>query len=570
MFHALLGRRKSLHPGDMQVLMSLIEGRAGSEVEEMHLGRLETKMNDIGLLVQHPPTLLESSADNQGHSTEVDRKRSQIRQIEVDIEGALKRVEEFQHTIKIKQQFIKELMKNSETRASAKSKFQKKWRKLEEEYYKTRTQLAQAERTLHEARLEGAHEAFVVQQKTEIEKCRNLARHYEKRLKDIDMIKQIAGDSGRKVLELEGSLLESKKQLESLKKQLKKDENRKKTLEQELKRDQKKNRALEEKNILPVVEKKEDEELSETMIQKRKQSKCQEKLENKFENGAIAEKDEKEELRQEIRNLRKTRDCLLDQRSVLDEKYQKDSSLSLVENRTRLECDEAIEAIDAAIEFKNELICGRKSIDVEEQIRREQGEQMLMIHLRQLSADEMRTHLYKYFQKVIDLKDSGKKMEEQLYQVEHENENLTHALMVADRQVVALQREHQEKLHLMLRHFAEESGSSGTETGRHLVVAKDSELSKYKRDNKQLRRRVQELEALIKTAGNRGIRQIRSRSVSPDPAPLKQLPAPPSTTKITLEKNKVILRLNAPKKKSTNKDVLSVQQSQMVRVLKKS
>lgn len=33
--------------------------------------------------------------------------------------------------------------------------------------------------------------------------------------------------------------------------------------------------------------------------------------------------------------------------------------LSTIEERKLLEYDEAIEAIDAAIEFKNELICGR-------------------------------------------------------------------------------------------------------------------------------------------------------------------------------------------------------------------
>jgi costal 2 protein len=34
--------------------------------------------------------------------------------------------------------------------------------------------------------------------------------------------------------------------------------------------------------------------------------------------------------------------------------------LSAVEERKMLECEEAIEAVDAAVECKNELICGRK------------------------------------------------------------------------------------------------------------------------------------------------------------------------------------------------------------------
>lgn len=71
----------------------------------------------------------------------------------------------------------------------------------------------------------------------------------------------------------------------------------------------------------------------------------------------------------------------------------------------------------------------------------------------------------------------------------------------AERRIVVLQKEHQEKLHIMLRHFAEESsGSSGTEAAsRHLHLNSDAELGKYKRENKILKKRIQDLEALMKT-----------------------------------------------------------------------
>lgn len=63
-----------------------------------------------------------------------------------------------------------------------------------------------------------------------------------------------------------------------------------------------------------------------------------------------------------------------------------------------------------------------------------------------------------------------------------------------------LQKEHEEKLHVMLRHFAEESsGSSGAEAAsRHLLLDRDAELGKYKRENRTLKKRIQELEALFK------------------------------------------------------------------------
>lgn len=83
-------------------------------------------------------------------------------------------------------------------RASAKQRFQRKRSKLEEEYYRTRTHLAQAENALLLIADGSDPNEDKLQHKKEIEKYKNLAMHYEKRLKDIEMIKQIAGDSARK------------------------------------------------------------------------------------------------------------------------------------------------------------------------------------------------------------------------------------------------------------------------------------------------------------------------------------------------------------------------------------
>lgn len=75
-----------------------------------------------------------------------------------------------------------------------------------------------------------------------------------------------------------------------------------------------------------------------------------------------------------------------------------------------LECEEAIEAIDTAIEYKNNLICGKSPSDSiadsqysDGRDMRTRGEQMLMARLDKLSHDEMKTLLYKYFQKVSSI-----------------------------------------------------------------------------------------------------------------------------------------------------------------------
>ena len=449
------------------------------------------------------------------------------------------------------------MIKNSDARASAKQKFQRKWSKLEEEYYNTRSQLAQAENAsiYKDSEEKSAH-------KKEIELYKNMAIHYEKRLMDIEMIKQIAGDSAKKVLELESSLNTSRKQMEKLKKQLKKEEERKKQLEEELAEDQKKIRDLEEKYNLTASKLKEMQSESEDEKNNSKsKTDYSDKKKNLLDVSArishldhvlkeksmdlerTADIDEKEALRHEIRNLRRTRDCLVDEKCDLDEKFQKEKTLSTVEERKLLECGETIEAIDAMIEHKNEMICGRKGFD-ENQSQREKGERMLMERLAKLSDGEMRTLFYKYFLKVIDLKESSKNLEVQTAELESHIETqewqiqtLTNALkqtkLEAERRIVLMQREHEEKLHLMFRHFAEETSSSG-----HERLDKDSELAKYKRENRTLRKRLADVEALLK--GPTPTRTTSPAKISQQG--LKQIPCNRPTTKVTRQRNKLIIQ----------------------------
>ncbi|RLU21105.1 hypothetical protein DMN91_005478 [Ooceraea biroi] len=475
-------------------------------------------------------------------------KQTQVKKIQSNLDGAHKRIEELQTTINIKQRFIADMIKNSDTRTNAKQKFQRKRSKLEEEYYNTRTQLAQAENAsmYKDSDEKSAH-------KKEIELMKNMAIHYGKRLMDIDMIKQIAGDSAKKVLELEASLNTSKKQMDKLKRQLKREEERKKQLEEELAKDQQKIRELEEKYNLTASKLKEMQSESEDEKHSLAKSKidCADKKKNLLDVSArishldhvlkeksmdlerTADMDEKEALRHEIRNLRHTRDCLVDEKCDLDEKLQKERTLTTVEERKLLECGETIEAIDAMIEHKNEMICGRKDFD-ENQSQREKGERMLTERLKKLSHGEIITLFMKYFRKVIDLKESSKNLEVQTSELEALISNQEWRLMDSERRMVLLQRQYEDKLHHVFRHFAEETSNSG-----HERLDKDSELMRYRRENRMLKKRLADVEALFKGTS-------LPRATSPCRIPqqgLKQIAAnTQSTTKVTRQRNKLIIQ----------------------------
>lgn len=160
--------------------------------------------------------------------------------------------------------------------------------------------------------------------------------------------------------------------------------------------------------------------------------------------------------RHEIRQLRLTRDQLVDQRCTIDLKLKQDKRLSPVEQRKLFECDEGIEAIDAAIEYKNELMCGgRRSVDTTAAMQREKGSRMMMARLNNLSIDEMRVLLYKYFQKAIDFRDSSQQMEKDRDLWESRARQMNNELLriryQSDRRVAILHHQHEVKLAMYMR-----------------------------------------------------------------------------------------------------------------------
>uniref|UniRef100_A0A182WYE3 Kinesin motor domain-containing protein n=1 Tax=Anopheles quadriannulatus TaxID=34691 RepID=A0A182WYE3_ANOQN len=400
------------------------------------------------------PTALDKRLDTLG---------SNLRICQTGIESLHAQIEEIRRTIALKQKYIADLIENSETRSVAKSRFSKKKHKLEAEYEKAKKQLRKA--VVH-----GAN-------KEDINRLKSQTSQLEQRLKDLESIGFIAGESGHKKKKLQQSIKDSQKQLDVLQRLLKKELDRKETLEKELEVAQREAKAVRQGGSGGPLQ-----ELTESRSKIRNMNERISHIEHVLKEKSSSLKKyvnkksaEKESLRCEIRNLRRTRDHLVEQRCQLDRKLREDKMPSFDEERKLVECDEAIEAIDAAIEMKNELICGRKSIDTDESLQREKGEQMLMARLNKLSLDEMRTLLYKYFQKVVDLKEASRKLELQFIALERERDAwewqekiLTNTIrqtrLEKERSIVALQKQHETKLNLMLRHFAADTSASITST----------------------------------------------------------------------------------------------------------
>lgn len=473
---------------------------------------------------------------------------SQVKKIQSDLDGAQKRIAELERTIKCKEKYIADMIKNSEARNCAKQKYERKGSKIEEQYYNARTQLAHKENSLYRDDEKQTN-------KREIELYRNIAIHCEQRLMDIERMKQIAGDSAKKVIGLESSLNSSKKQMEKLKKQLKKEESRKSQLEDEVAEDQRKIKELEEKYNLKASKLKDEDDRG--SVKYGNEDKKQDMLESKISHldHVLKEKSmdleraddvgSKAAIRLEIENLRKEKERLSDEKSDWESKLNANSKQNNFKDREWLECHEAIEVVDVMIEQKNEKICGKKCFDIKN-CTRENMERRLMKQLSMLSLDEIVKLFTKYFTKVIDLKESGSILDDHLraacktiQSLELDNRKLYNDLKNIEaeheKQLSCIQHEHARNVNVMMNIAADETGSSSYEK-----QDKDAEIVRLKRDNKLLRKKVHDFEMLV---GGAGV----ARPASPPRIihqELKQIApcAATTTTKVTRQRNKIIIQ----------------------------
>lgn len=206
-------------------------------------------------------------------------------------------------------------------------------------------------------------------------------------------MKNIA-DGRKRLAELEASIQSSKEQLEKLKKYKKKKEKRKKFYENQIKEESKTSKSKDSANHSDK-EKNSADSKALALLSHSSQ------LDSENSRAVSLSNEKIEYLRHEIQNLRKTREFLIDQKLKIDVKSQNKKIVSDIEERKLLQYEEATEAIDWAIEFKNEILCGHRPV-CERALEKidDHGDKLLMDRLMKLSENEMRMLLHKYFQKV--------------------------------------------------------------------------------------------------------------------------------------------------------------------------
>ncbi|XP_062946515.1 kinesin-like protein KIF7 isoform X2 [Cynocephalus volans] len=250
-----------------------------------------------------------------------------------------------------------------------------------------------------------------------------------------------------------------------------------------------------------------------------------------------------QQIRGEIDSLRQEKDLLLKQRLEIDSKLRQGSLLSPEEERTLFQLDEAIEALDAAIEYKNEAITCRQRVLRASASLLSQCEMNLMAKLSYLSSSETRALLCKYFDKVVTLREEQHQQQIAFSELEmqlEEQQRLVYWLEVAlerqrlemDRQLTLQQKEHEQNIQLLLQQSRDHLGEGLADSKRQYearIQALEKELGRHMWINQELKQKFSSVNAVGQskvTGGEKKSLCLENKQVSRDedePHPVSEL-----------------------------------------------
>jgi len=495
--------------------------------------------------------LSSASCDNQQElnqqlsklSTSTQQQAGQVRQANDDLGRLKTQLRDFKGVIKAKEGLIKDLKKAGKDSEEVRFRLESKLEKLERESRRTQRELMAAQSMLRKLEAgnssnkpgSGTEEEY----KNKVEKYKKQVDELRQRVMDTEQLLEVTKPEANKILKLQESIHQLKEEHERLKLRYNDEQQRKYNLETTLEQDkvvieqlqprlQTAQQVLKEsleksgnfdrkQQWLELEEKRLKQVHNQTMafhnqlMEKEKLLNSQEIKETSFINQqnleikAIKEskkslevQQEKEtvlsseDIRHKIHELRGIRDTFVRERQELDAKLEVEKLLSPAEEGTMLELDESIEALDAAIEYKNDTLLGR-NVDYNTVCGN-----LLLDRLVGLGPGEVKSLLHKYFLRVLDLRLEGRKLEVHVEEVEEQYNDLgryvrdlAHSLqrskLDAERRLVAQQREYQTKMNLLVQQLGEGARDTDTRETTRKIRSLEKDLHHYKKLCRTLR-----------------------------------------------------------------------------------
>lgn len=177
-----------------------------------------------------------------------------------------------------------------------------------------------------------------------------------------------------------------------------------------------------------------------------------------------------------IKELEETHSNLIKQRRQIDEKLNKGDVLSALEERRLIEIDEAIEALEIAIEYENDTIQTHQNklkdsilfSGTHSSVKSSDVSETVLHKLSTVPYEETKYLVKKFFQKVIDLKEMEQKKQLEISELQ-------------------IQLEEQNRIVEQLKHML---NTSGGDTERRL----NEQKVKYEKNQRQLMQQIAVME----------------------------------------------------------------------------
>jgi len=212
-------------------------------------------------------------------------------------------------------------------------------------------------------------------------------------------------------------------------------------------------------------------------------------------------------LEESIHSLERTKDELLKQRELLEQKLQEGSLLDPKEERRLIELDEGIDALEAAIEFKNDGIANKQKELDSGQLLTDKDREGLVNKLSNLSPGEATSLLSKYFEKVVELRGNEKKLElrcsdqevrinEQERIIGELGRGLQQAEMKGDRRLVEYQKKYEQRIQFLMNKLRDAESNEAPDQRIIELENRTQQLEKdlyyYKKTSRELKKKLRE------------------------------------------------------------------------------
>ncbi|XP_008292797.1 kinesin-like protein KIF27 [Stegastes partitus] len=212
-----------------------------------------------------------------------------------------------------------------------------------------------------------------------------------------------------------------------------------------------------------------------------------------------------------VEELQKERDMLKKRRDTLDAQLKDNRVLTVEEEHSLLQLEEAIEALDAALEFKNHSIQDKqqKLLVSEFSLNQSQNTEPTQLcdvlrKLKELSLPEALELLVKYFNKVVCLREAERHLrlhceELELHAGEQEVElremelAMQRLALNTDRKLTQQHQDHQNNIQLLLQKLKEGGSGEAQKDIQDRLQHLEKELFFYKSTSRQLKKKLKEL-----------------------------------------------------------------------------